>query len=266
MLNKDRLNEKLNTNLFGKHMFCLEEIDSTNNEILKLAREGAPEGTVVCADYQTAGRGRRGRKWLAAPGQNLLFSLLLRPVREVDMSQKITLAAAVILAGAIEKYLTNYHNIEVNIRLKWPNDLLVKGKKVSGILAESILREKKIEALALGFGINVNTPAEAQPDKLKHSALSLTDLVKAPLDRESLLAEILNFAEKSYLVLERSNYKKVVPDWKKRCDQFGQRVRINIAGDIFDAQINDINHQGRLIYQTDDGQKHELIAGDVEKV
>ena len=263
MLNCDRVRTKLNTMILGRNLYCFQVIDSTNSYLLELAREGAPEGTVVLSEYQTAGRGRKARKWFASKGKNLLVSILLRPELEIDYVQKITLATAIILANSIEQYLKENDLPAQDIRFKWPNDLLVNNRKLSGILSESILHDKKIMALVIGIGINLNEmPQEREPD-IKHKAVSLKELTGAEIDREKFLCQLLENFEKGYERFERTLYRQVIDEWKQRCSQFGQKVVLETPFGEQEAIIRDVNESGYLIYEDKSGQLHSLITGEV---
>lgn len=259
----DRINKNLQTSIFGKNLFYLHEIDSTNNYALKLAKEGSPEGTVVVADYQTKGKGRLDRNWYSAPGENLLLSILIYPEQEIELVQKITLAAANILIESIESYFKKHHYNKVDINVKWPNDLLINGKKTAGILTESILREKHIKALVIGFGINLNTLESKMPLEIKETATSLIEFTKEPVIIEDFLAHFLYCFEQSYFVLERTNYSQVVPVWKKYCKQFGKTISIETSNGNEEVCFYDINDEGHLIYRRTDGELKELISGTI---
>lgn len=255
----------LRTSIFGQNLICLDEIDSTNSYVLKMAREGEPEGLVVCAEFQSAGKGRLNRKWLANAGENLLFSMLVRPEREVDDVQKITLAAATVLVENIRDFLHRRH-LQARINVKWPNDVLLNDRKVCGILAESVLRDKKIEALALGFGINVNTPVAQMPAELHETAASLIGVTKKPINREKFLIGFLSRFEKAYVRLERTNYDDVVADWKKNCNQFGSRIIVSTPDREEEVIFEDVSESGYLLYRTKSGKVNALVAGEIKKV
>ncbi len=265
MLDCDKVRADLRTSIFGRTLYCFQVIDSTNAYLLTLARDGAPEGTVVQADFQTAGHGRQQRKWFSAPGQNLLFSILLKPELEIDYSKKIMLATAIILANTIENYLQTHQLDPVQISFKWPNDLLVNGKKLSGILAESILRDKKIEAMVLGIGINLNEPVEKMPSEIRDIATSLRSITGQPINREEFLCLFMQEFEKNYERFERNFYDRVVDEWKERCDQFGQKVTIRTPFGEEIGIIKDVNESGYLVYEDQKGVLKALIAGEITK-
>ncbi len=265
MLDCDKVRINLQTSIFGRTLYCFQVIDSTNAYLLSLARDGAAEGTVVQADYQTSGRGRKERKWFAAPGKNLLFSILLKPELEIDYSKKIVLAAAIILAETIKQYLEIHNLPSVKISFKWPNDLMVNGRKLSGILAESILRDKKIVAMVLGIGINLNEAIDEMDSSIQQTATSLFQLTGQQINREEFLTIFLRQFEKDYERFERNFYNQVVEEWKAHCDQIGQKVLISTPFGEEEGVVKDINESGYLIYEDQKGVRKALIAGEIKK-
>jgi BirA family transcriptional regulator, biotin operon repressor / biotin---[acetyl-CoA-carboxylase] ligase len=262
----DKIKRHLKTSLFGKNIYFFDELDSTNSYAMKLAREGAPEGTIVLTDFQKAGKGRLDRQWYAKKGENLLVSLLLRPELEVDAVQKITLATATILIASIRQFLKNRHYKISGLEVKWPNDLLLHGKKLGGILAESKLHDKKIEALVLGIGMNINTPVSAMPAEIRNHATSLIEIVDKPLSVESFLSLFLKHFEERYEKYERTNYAGVVKEWKKYCQQIGKPILIHAPDAEERGHFHDVDSNGYLIYRDKEGKLHRLITGEIEKI
>ena len=264
MISCDLIRKKSGTSIFGNNIYSLNEVDSTNAFILNMSRFGAPEGTIVIADYQNSGRGKQGRTWFAPKGQNLTFSILLRPKAEIEYAQKITLAVASTLADTIENFFKKKNWPELDVKLKWPNDLLVGGKKISGILSESVLKDKEIEALAIGVGLNLNTEISEFPDDIIRSSSSLIEFSKTQIIPEEILALFLKNLELDYTRWERTEYSDVVEQWKQRTDQIGSRIKVITQNGEQDAQFTDVDNSGYLIYQTEQGEQKKLISGDIE--
>jgi BirA family biotin operon repressor/biotin-[acetyl-CoA-carboxylase] ligase len=263
MLDIDRIKQKMLTNLIGNNFVYLPEVDSTNTQALKLAKEGAPEGTVVLTSYQNAGKGRLKRNWIANRDENMLVSILIRPEMLIDSVQKITLASAVILIEAIESFFSQMGWQPFTMEVKWPNDLLVHGKKLAGILTESILHGKIVESLIVGFGLNINTPVSEMDDSIKSTATSLIELSGHKMELESFIAHFLNTFERDYFRLDRNNYNGVVEEWKSHCRQFGKMVSLNIHENTVEAYFEDISADGHLIYRLPSGKLGTLVSGDV---
>jgi len=259
----NRISRQLNTCTFGKKIECFDSIDSTNKYILELARKGAPEGQVVVSDYQSGGKGRLGKEWISPPGKNLLFSVLLKPQAEIEQVQKITLAAANVIAEAVETFLEKNGMNKPDIKLKWPNDLLIRKRKVSGILIESILNGKEITALAAGCGINVNLDSSEFPDSVRSTAVSLKEETKQEISREDFLAHFLNLFEEFYTKWERTDYAGVVDTWKSRCSSIGSQVKIKLYDKEIESYFEDISERGYLLYRTAENDIQELVSGEV---
>lgn len=266
MLDRIKIIDQLETKIFGQNLFCLEKIDSTNRYAMNLARQGAPEGSVVCANFQTEGHGRQSRSWYSKPGQNLLMSLILRPKQQIEFAQRITLAAAIILKKSIQTYLQSVNCKNIDLELKWPNDLLINGKKAAGILAESVLRDKNIEALVLGFGINLNMIESDLPKELKQIATSVAMACGKEVEIEKYFLTFIREFESAYIKMECNNYACVVDEWKKHCRQFGEKIRVHTVDGAELASFSDVDKDGYLIYTDEKGFDKKLVAGDVERI
>lgn len=262
----ERIKRRLKTSLFGENIYYFDELDSTNQYAMNLAKDGAPEGTVVITAFQRKGKGRSDRPWFSNKGENLLVSLLLRPELEVDSVQKITLATAAILIESVRHFLKNRKMRIPRLEVKWPNDIMLSGKKIGGILAESKLNNKQVEVLVLGIGLNVNTPSETMPNEIKHIATSLMEVTQKPIIIEDLFSFFLKNFEKNYERYERTNYLDVVTHWKKYCKQFGKPILIHAPDYEERGYFEDVNEDGYLIYRTEGGTLKRLIAGDIERI
>jgi len=263
MLNIDLLKKHLLTNLFGTNLIYFPEVASTNAYLQQLARDGSPEGSVVVTGFQQKGKGRQQRRWYAKAGENMLLSILLRPELDIETVQKITLAAANILIDSIQTFLDEKGLSRLEIAVKWPNDLLVGKRKLAGILAESTIRGKEVDALVLGFGVNVNTPVREMPDEVRELATSLYEACGKKFVLEEFIAHFLNTFERYYFWLVRHNYSGVVDEWKKYCNQFGKAIKIHINGRVLEGYFEDISTTGHLLYRLQSGEIGTLIAGDV---
>jgi BirA family biotin operon repressor/biotin-[acetyl-CoA-carboxylase] ligase len=211
-------------------------VDSTNERARMLAAAGAPHGTLVTAPEQTAGRGRQGRRWLAEPGDAVLMSLVLRPPPEA-----LPLAAAVAVAEAVP----------VRAEIKWPNDVLVDGRKLAGILVEGRPQEGWA---VLGIGLNVSTPAEAFPPELREIATSLAAAMPEPPGTEEVLTAVLERLDARLT----SPLPEVLAEWRRRDALRGARVRWDGGSGVADG----IDDGGGLLVETDDGPV-TLSAGEV---
>ncbi len=256
-----KIQTKLKTSLFGTNIYYEESLDSTNEFAMRLAKEGAPEGTIVLTEFQESGKGRQNRPWYSSRGQNLLMSILLRPELEIEMVQKIALAIATILIDAIEDFYKNRKVKISELQVKWPNDILLNGKKLGGILAESKLQNKKMEALVIGIGLNVNSNQKEFPDEIRNSAISLKDVLGIDTSIEDLCCFFLKRFEENYMKYERTNYAGVVENWKKHCHQFGEHIIVKQPIMEETGVFHDVSNEGYLMYKTRAGKIKKLIAG-----
>ena len=232
----------------------LDEVGSTNTYVRDRARQGAPEGLVAVADHQTAGRGRLDRRWESPPGTNLLASVLLRPAcagGDVHLC-----AGAVALAGA--DACREVAGVEP--RLKWPNDLLLDGAKVAGVLAEAEFAGPSLTAVVVGIGINVAWPGPAEAggtclDEVRGSA--------QPVDRQVLLDHLLGALGPRLAQLEEAGGRGVLADEvRRRCATLGQEVRVVLAGEEVTGRAAAIDDAGHLVVETAAGPR-AVSAGDV---
>jgi len=233
-------------------LLAFASVASTQGICRVLAAEGAPEGTVVLADHQTAGRGRRGRAWTAPPGTALLFSCVLRPPLDSSRWPELTLTAGCAVAEAVES------TAGVAVRLKWPNDVLVDHRKVAGILAEGVLGEDPF--VVLGIGVNVLQRGADWPPDLSSRAVSLAALGSA-VGREALLAAILARVAARYDDLLTRGFGVVREAWRHRA-VFGERM----ASPNGDAVSLDLAPSGGLVVRRDDGTTTTLVSSDEPSV
>ncbi|MGI8758247.1 MAG: biotin--[acetyl-CoA-carboxylase] ligase [Acidimicrobiales bacterium] len=234
----------------------LRETGSTHREVLEAARAGAPEGVVVVADHQTAGRGRRGRAWLAPPGSALLVSVLLRPRLAAAEVHLVTLAAALAAVDACRGVAG------VEPSLKWPNDVVVEGEggtgKLAGILAESLVAGDVVQAVVVGMGLNVTPAAATQP-----AAVCLEDLAGRGVDRSALLAAWLEHLDRWYAAVSGPGSRsEVLEAYRKGCATLGRHVRVELSGGAFEGRALDITAHGSLVVEKG-GETTEVSAADV---
>jgi len=207
-LSLSELLTKLETREFGRNLKLLDEVDSTQNVARRLAEEGAPQGTLVIAERQTQGRGRLGRNWLSPAGKGIWMSLLLRPQVPLPLTPQLTLLAAVALSRAIAQA------VPLPIGIKWPNDLLVNGKKISGILLESAAEDERLKFVVVGLGISANLDAEDYPEELRDKAASLKMLSGQAVDRAPLIASIMMEFERLFELYRTEGFAPIRTLWE----------------------------------------------------
>jgi BirA family biotin operon repressor/biotin-[acetyl-CoA-carboxylase] ligase len=232
----------------------LDEVDSTNTRARELARQGAPAGLVVVAEHQTSGRGRLDRRWESPAGANLLASVLLRPECAAEVLHLCS--GAVALAGA-----DACHSVAgVEPTLKWPNDLLLDGAKLAGILAEAEFAGTTLSAVVVGIGLNVAWPG---PPEAGGTCLDDAGGSAQPVDRKVLLDSLLAALEPRCAQLEQAAGRRVLADEiRSRCATLGRRVRVTLAAEELVGTASAIDEGGRLVVDTAVGPR-PVSAGDV---
>ncbi len=246
---------------------------STNADALALARDGAPEGVVVVADHQTAGRGRYERAWVAPPGGSLLVSVLLRPPYRV--ASTTTMATAVAMAEAVEEVTG------VSPGLKWPNDLVMAGeggeRKLAGILAEADWpasatisagwREPPAHeraVIVVGVGLNVCWPdADEAIRDVADTAVALNWVTTEPIDRVDLLVAFLRRLDRGYRQLVSEGPETAMDEWRRRSATLGRRIRVDLGADDVEGTAVDVTAEGHLVVEALGGQHRTFAVGDV---
>lgn len=232
-----------------------DRCDSTNGEALTAAAEGASEGLLVLADEQTAGRGRRGRTWVAPAGSSLLLSLVVRPVVPAPSLSLLPLLTGMVLAETVARHLP-----EAQVGLKWPNDLLVDGRKAAGILVEGAGG-----AAVVGVGVNVDWRGVERPAEAAE-AVSLAEVAGAPVDRWRLLAGFLGVFSRRYDQWQELPA-AFLDGYRQRCATLGQTVRVTRSdGSMVEGVAVDIDRTGGLEVRSTAGATLAITAGDVEHV
>lgn len=226
-LTQEAVASSLRTRVFGRQLYVLPQTDSTNSTLLKLAQDGAPHGTVVCADRQTAGRGRRGRVWFSRPNDSLCFSLLVRGHR--PHSHHAHWPAWIPLASGTAVALGIADTVAVAPTLKWPNDLQLDGRKLGGILSESVLTTQSPPFFVVGIGLNVNMSQDDLPDELRGTATSLMINTGHPVDGTQLLSNILNRLEEQLEPVLDGEIARALAAYSRLCATIGRQVRIDFA-------------------------------------
>jgi len=253
-LTKEYLQADIRTTLFGRRIYAFGEIDSTNSCARALADVGAEEGTIVVAEYQTEGRGRLGRSWTAERGANLLFSALIRPALRQEQAGILPFFAAVAIARAIEPIVGQ------RVECKWPNDLLLDGKKFCGILLETAISEGRLMHAILGIGINVNQ--RAFPAPLLDTATSVAREKKKAVNRRDLFHSVLFEMESLYQELLSGNTKTILSEWLSRCTMIGKQISVRTGDEVVRGRALEVRETGALVLETPAGAA-TFFAADV---
>ncbi len=243
----------LGTRVVGRYIRWHDSIASTNDLALRLTEVPVPEGTVVVAEEQTAGRGRLGRSW-TSPRGGVWLSVILSPNLPLESIPIIGFAAAIAAAVAIRK------TTGLLARLKWPNDVLVDGKKVVGVLTEAAPAPGWV---VVGIGINANIAGDALPEVPGYPAASLQTLLGRAMDREELARTLLLELDRSYAMLMSAGVDSVLRRWREMADTLGRPVRVEMAAGTICGIAQDVDGAGALRVRLADGTMQRVVAGDV---
>jgi BirA family biotin operon repressor/biotin-[acetyl-CoA-carboxylase] ligase len=251
------IQDGLVTKRLGAKLHYFSDLDSTNAYARKLADHGADEGEVVIAEAQTRGRGRLGRNWISPPFVNVYLSVILRPRLAPAHAPQLTLMAAVAVADTVAFFIKSPPVI------KWPNDLLVGGRKLAGILTESSCDSQRIEFVILGIGINLNYPVELMPETIRKRATSIVSLTGAKVNREDFLRRLIHDLDRCYGEFEESGFDAIAPRWEALFGLREKRVRVEMADQVIIGTARGIDREGALILEDGKGGRLRVVAGDV---
>lgn len=256
MLSPLAMKQILNTDIFGKRYVYMDTTESTNLEARRLAQQGAEEGTVVVTEEQAAGRGRLSRGWYSPFGKGLWFSLILRPDFPPAEAPKCTLMAAVALTKAFHKMGL------ADAGIKWPNDILVNGRKLVGILTEMSGSMEEISYIVMGIGVNVKTKQEELPEEIKQIATSLL-MEGVDIERTEAFKIILEELEHQYYDVLDSGFEETLNEWRKLSVTLNQEIEVRAPGNTYEGVATDIDDDGNLLVKTTNGEVKRIVAGDV---
>ncbi len=249
------INEYLKTKTIGSGIVHFGKTTSTNDIAKELAQSGALEGTVVIAEEQTGGRGRMGRAWYSKQGDGIWASIILRPEQSPSEAPKITLLTAVALVKSLAKS-------GVNPGIKWPNDIMINGKKIAGVLTEMNAEMDRINYIVVGFGLNVNAQVDNWPVELRETATSLHTEKGFVDNRAKLLAEVLFQFEEQYLNFKNGRFDLIAHEWRCHSATMGKLVRVVIHSQVFEGTAIDIDEDGSLLVECEGGVR-KVISGEV---
>lgn len=247
----------LSTSFIGRRLEYLPELSSTNEMAKKLARDGCPEGTVVVTECQSGGRGRMGRVWFSPRGKGLWFTIVLRPPVNPAETPQMTMVAAVAVAGAIREHTG------VAADIKWPNDILARGRKLCGILVELNAEMDRVNFMVAGMGLNVNVPESEFPPEIRGAATSLQAESGRHIPRVPLLKALLTSFEDWYRLWLDRGFAPVLNRWRQLCVTLDCPVTVHTVRENYTGYAIDVDETGALLVKTDDGRIERLLAGEV---
>lgn len=254
-----RISSYLNTKRFGHTIHYFEEVDSTQSIAQQLARDGAKDGTIVIAEEQTGGKGRMQRPWYSAKGKGIWMTVIIRPNILPHQAPQLTLVAAVSLVSAMK---TLYKNFIPEI--KWPNDILINGKKCAGILTEMLAEMDRVDGLLIGIGINANHELDDFPEDIQSIATSIAIEEKQKVDRAQLVAEILKYLEHYTDEYIANGFAAIKRLWVEHSCTIGKRIKATTIRETVEGEAIGITDEGVLEILLDDGQIKKVYSADIE--
>ncbi len=252
---RDKIEKLIPADGWGRPLLWYASVGSTNDVALNLARQGFREGTVVGAEEQTKGRGRGDRGWFSPRGTGLWFSLILRPSLPPPYLGRIGLWTSLAVLEGVRA------TTGIDADLSWPNDILVRGRKLAGILAESSGAAGAVEYVVVGVGLNVNQDTADFPARLQTVATSLKEEVGKELDRAPLLANLLLHLRESYSAHSSNGFSDIAQHWKAHAGLLGKRVEIRWGTDRLTGQAADIGQDGELLLRVPSGVLRKIAWG-----
>jgi len=245
------------TKIVGRDIRVFEQTTSTNDVIEKLARDEVKEGIVVFAESQTKGRGRLGRTWLSPARKGLWFSVLLRPDLRPPETTRLTVASAAALRRAIQS------ETGLAPEIKWPNDILIRGKKVAGILTELSAELDRVKHVILGIGVDVNLGTNEFPTELRKTATSLKIEAGQTISRPELATAILRELDHDYARVGDNQFAAVADEWEAHCTTIGRAVTIRVGDRKISGRAESLGEDGALRLRTEHGHLERVTGGDV---
>jgi BirA family biotin operon repressor/biotin-[acetyl-CoA-carboxylase] ligase len=257
VLMPEAIQSDLECQLVGSHIISLEEVDSTNLQACRLGDEGAADGLVVIADRQSSGKGRMGRHWESPGGVNLYASILLRPPVLPFEAPKLTFLSAVAVCRAI-KSCTG-----LQPTVKWPNDILLNGAKVAGLLNEMSSETDQVHYVVLGIGVNLNMNVEQFPSDLRYPATSLAIATGKAVSRLTFTRSLLQELDSLYKIYLEQGSTPILSAWTELCDLTGRAVQVDCSNLLIEGTMVGLGDDGALLVQTSAGKIESIYAGDV---
>ncbi|AUB56046.1 biotin--[acetyl-CoA-carboxylase] ligase [Methanobacterium subterraneum] len=245
----------LTTKYIGQEIYHYSEVDSTNNVAKELAEKGAVEGTIVIAESQRRGKGRRGKKWLS-PSGGVWMTIILRPDIPTSQAPLLTLLTGVAVAETLT------HECGLDVGIKWPNDILIGDKKVCGILTEAIARKGGLDYVVVGIGIDLNVDVDEFPPDLRKGATSLKNELEKEIPGEKLVQNFLLNFENLYQNFKEGQLSEILNQWRSLSTTIGSTVEVKKRGGTIRGEAVGITRDGILILEMDDGSLQKIISGE----
>jgi BirA family biotin operon repressor/biotin-[acetyl-CoA-carboxylase] ligase len=241
----------------GNEIIRLGTVDSTNTYAMELAENGAGHGTVVIAENQTNGRGRMGRTWVSPPGGNIYMSVILRPLMRLKDTTLLTIMSGIACCRAIRDITA------LATEIKWPNDVVISGKKLGGILTELKSKGDRISFAIIGIGINVNVPLEGFPPDVRGMATSIRDETAKDHSTDVIIEGVLNEIDLWTAILDEKGGAPILDEWRRLTTMLGRTVNVTLGRETLTGVAEDLDEQGMLILRLPSGISRKINAGDL---
>lgn len=260
IVSKERITPFIETSQLGYHILYYPVCDSTQNIAAEKARAGAPHGTVIITEEQTAGRGRLERLWDSSANKGIWMSVIIRPEISPHLAPQFTLVSAVAITKAIEDMT------DLTPEIKWPNDLLINGKKVTGILTELQADMDRVQSIIIGIGVNVNQQSESFEESIRSIATSLKIETGREIDRAALVAKILFYLEKYATMYVENGFEPIKLLWESYSCTIGKRIRANLLKETLEGVAIGITNDGVLQLQLESGEVRGIYSADIHLI
>ncbi len=251
-LDIETVRRALSDTTIGRRILHHTSLDSTMDEAGRLAADGCPEGLVVFAEEQTAGRGRFSRSWISGPGESLLLSIVLRPTAE--QLPQANMAATLAVARTVEG------RVDGPVTIKWPNDVRIGSRKVAGILIEADSQPGGASSVVVGIGLNVSVDTGGHPE-IADTATSIARQAKTPVERTGVLTDLLRRFDDLYAQVRRG--KSLTSEWSSRLDTLGLRIQVRRGSEVLTGIARSVDDQGNLMLERPDGSTLTVVGGEV---
>jgi BirA family biotin operon repressor/biotin-[acetyl-CoA-carboxylase] ligase len=242
VLNINLIEHLLETESIGNYILYFDRLDSTNSEALQLDRSKAEHGTVIITDKQEIGRGRGTNQWFSVDGKSLTFSVVIYPEFGLDQAGLVALLAGIAVSEALKKLLHTVH-------LKWPNDLIIAGRKIGGVLIESKVRQNVLQKLVIGIGLNINLDKSDFSEDLQRNVTSIKIETGINAQRESICADVLNRLE--YWLQQINDPEKIIAAWHGKCNHLNKTIKFHHNNEIVEGRFLGITKTGQAQLEVD---------------
>ena len=258
-IDKKKINEFADTMIVGKSLIVFDSVTSTNTKLSVLASQDTEEGTVLISDTQTEGKGRMGRNWFSPGGSNIYASVFLKPEIHPQYSPVFTFIASLALVETLKYF-------DFTPQIKWPNDILINNKKVSGVLTEMKSTGEKLDFIIVGIGLNVNLTKDLIEKNLPDEASNITSLYIEngnEFNREYVLSKLINSLDRYYLKFIRDGIHSITAEWAAEWGKLNETISIDISGEIVSGIVRKVDSYGYIFLEKPDGNLEKVITGDI---